>query len=93
MAENVVNLRSNTRTYDNSKIVSDSHYFDFVYVNLNLTYARLVNCTENPTFCALCRIVNCTLDLRIGKPIFATDSFYSAIKVSVNNENHVMVTR
>jgi hypothetical protein len=59
---------------------------------LNLTYARLVNCTENPTLCALCRIINCTLDLRIGKPIFATDSLFSAIKITTNGQSTVLVT-
>jgi hypothetical protein len=61
LSDLVYGLRRNTMTIDNPEIKIDSHYFDFQTTQLNLTYARLANCTENSIICSLCsqRYFNC----------------------------------
>jgi hypothetical protein len=66
----------------------------FGHTNLNITFARVGNCSEGGILdiCGICRYLDCDLNLHLDSSWVENDPKFSAVRLTVNGAHHLIVT-
>lgn len=78
-------------------VITLQHYAQavpFGHTNLNLTLARLSNCTQGGflDICGICRWLDCDLNLHLDSSWVENDPKFSAVRLTVNGVHNLIVT-
>jgi len=94
IAQAVKKLRDSLTTTANVDIRVFSQRTDFGKTNMNLTFARVANCTKGgPLYiCSICHFLNCDLNLHLGSNWVENNPRFTAIRLSLNGQHNVIVT-
>lgn len=71
-----------------------SEVIDFGKTNLNLTLARVANCTHGGilNICSICHYLNCAANIHLGSQWIETTPRFTSVRMNIDGRNIVMVT-
>jgi len=94
IAQAVKQIRDSLTTTTDVEIKVFSQITDFGKTNMNLTLARVANCTKGGpiNICSICAFLNCDLNLHLGSSWIENQPRFTAIRFTLNGKNNVIVS-
>jgi hypothetical protein len=95
MANEVMEVRSSLQTTQSEvQFKAFSQTVEFGLANVNFTLARFDNCTSGGplNICTICRILDCTIPLRLNAAWLENDPYFTAFSMDVMGETTIVVT-
>ncbi|XP_065899921.1 neutral ceramidase B-like [Dysidea avara] len=94
IAKAVMDARNNTKMSDNVEIRVATQVVPFGETNLNLTFARVENCTSGGPvdICSICKVLNCDVNLHLNEAWVEQNPKFGAFAFNIDGTNTGMVT-
>jgi len=94
IAQTVKQIRDSLTTTTDVEIQAFSQHVDFGKTNMNLTFARVANCSKGGPLdiCGICKFLNCDLNLHLGSEWVENRPRFTAIRFTLNGKSNVIVT-
>ena len=89
----VIALRKQLTPTSNVRLTSSSHFVEFGPTQLNLTLARVDNCTRGGPLdiCTLCDILDCDANIHLPSSWVEESARFTALDI-LNGESHILVS-
>jgi len=88
MATKIMEFRNTVKPANQVSFKADSKFVNFGNVHLNLSFARMANCTQGGflNICTICEVLKCTLDLQLNGSWVENVPRFAGMRITVDNK-------